>query len=442
MIENFNIPKKSKAFLFSIVCERLKGHHNESETQKSLNELRELLRTLDVQSLDHSYQTKKKLDAGTILGKGKLLEIADKAHELKADFLVCDFELTAGQVKNIKKITGLEVIDRCSIILEIFAQHARTREAKIQIEISRLQYLLPRLTTLWGHFSKKKGGIGHMGGEGEQQLELDRRIVRNRIEFFKKQLKNIVTSREQQNKKRKNNVITAALVGHTNVGKSSLMNKLCQVNILVQDQLFATLDSTCRTLTPDSRPPVVLIDTVGLISNLPATLITGFKTTLESALEADLLIIVSDVSDQYCSDQLEVTHKFLEELGIDHKNRIYVFNKKDKLCPSQIFQSKILMRSYHNSFLVSSHDTQDMSKLREFIMDKLLEDQEYYDLFIPYEKGDLHSQIMSKSNIVEQSYHKDGIFYRVKIPDFMFGQLGIEKYILGPHELEKIEKKK
>src|SRR5690606_20271848 len=292
------------------------------ETNNSLRELRELLRTLGLVDGEEYVQNKKNIDPATMLGMGKLEEIADAAREEGSELLVFDFELTASQIRNIKAITKMEVVDRNTVILEIFAHHARTKEAKIQIEISRLQYLLPRLTSMWGHFTKQRGGGRAVGGEGEQQLELDRRMIRERIEHYKKQLVEVQRSREQQRKKRQNQAVTAALVGYTNAGKSSLMNRLCRVNVLEENILFATLDSTFRTLNPDSKPPMILIDTVGFISNLPNTLIEGFKTTLESAQEADLLVIVCDISDPNYQKQLRVTKEVLKELGVQEKEQL------------------------------------------------------------------------------------------------------------------------
>ena len=332
MLENdLHIAPGAKATLVSIVCPKFQEHTNEKETKRSLNELRELLKTLGIESGSEVFQTRKALDPATILGSGKIEEIARQAEDEGSDLLVFDFELTASQIRNIKKLTGLAVVDRCHVILEIFSKHAETREAKIQIEIARLEYLLPRLAGFWSHLGRQKGGIGVRGGEGEQQIELDRRIVRNRIDQFKRELKEVIKSREQQKKRRQNQAITAALVGYTNAGKSSLMNRLCRVNVLEEDKLFATLDSTYRTLTPDTKPPMILIDTVGFISNLPNTLIDGFKTTLESALEADLLIIVCDISDPHFEKHLEVTQKVLGELKLENKDTLLVFNKKDLL---------------------------------------------------------------------------------------------------------------
>jgi GTPase len=441
MLDNeLHISPNERASLVSIVCPKFKEHSNEFETKQSLRELRDLLRTLGVTATDDYIQNKKSVEPATILGKGKLLEIAEQSKKDDVTLLVFDFELTAGQIRNISKLTGLSVVDRCHIILEIFSQHARTREAKIQIEISRLQYLLPRLSGFWAHFTRQRGGTYVKGGEGEQQIELDRRIVRKRIAHFKSELKDIVKSREQQKKKRRNQAITAALVGYTNAGKSSLMNRLCAVNIIEENQLFATLDSTYRTLNPDTRPPMILIDTVGFISNLPNTLVDGFRTTLESAMEADLLVIVCDISDPNYEKHLKVTSEVLKELGVEGKDSIIVFNKRDLL--EDGIRSKLIIRSNPNSFLVSSFDKKDMKKLRDYIINFFLDKQDHYDLFIPYEEGTAHSKVMSKTNIVKTTNHERGIFYRIRVPDFIFHNLGVQKYILSPDDpmIEDLEK--
>lgn len=435
--EEYKLPLGQKASLVSIVCDKFEDHSTTLETNNSLRELRELLRTLGLVPGEEYVQNKKQVDPATMLGAGKLEEIADAAREEGSEILVFDFELTASQLRNIKKITKLEVVDRNTVILEIFAHHARTREAKIQIEISRLNYLLPRLTSMWGHFSKQRASGAAVGGEGEQQLELDRRMIRDRIELFKKQLIEVKKSREQQSKKRQNQAVTAALVGYTNAGKSSLMNRLCKVNVLEENKLFATLDSTFRTLNPDSKPPMIMIDTVGFISNLPNTLVEGFKTTLDSALEADLLVIVCDISDPNYQKQLQVTKDVLKELGVEDKEQIIVFNKKDLL--NDPVRARIIMRNYPNSFLVSSYDQDDIKNLREHIINFFLSKQDHYDLFIPYEIGEAHSRVRSNANILTTTSHEQGIFYRIRIPDFIFNQLGLNKFILGPGEAKEWE---
>lgn len=435
--DEYKLPLGKKASLVSIVCDKFENHATLIETNHSLRELRELLRTLGLIAGEEYVQNRKQLDPATMIGAGKLEEIAVAALDEGSELLVFDFELTGAQVRNIKEITKMEVVDRNTVILEIFAHHARTKEAKIQIEISRLQYLLPRLTSMWGHFSKQRAAGAAIGGEGEQQLELDRRMVRERIEFHKKQLEEVQRSREQQRKKRQNQAVTAALVGYTNAGKSSLMNRLCRVNVLEENKLFATLDSTFRTLNPDSKPPMILIDTVGFISNLPNTLVQGFRTTLESALEAELLIIVCDISDPNYQKQLRVTQDVLKELKIEDKPQIIVFNKKDLL--NDPVRARIIMRNFPNSFLVSSYDEDDMKNLREFVINFFLDKQDHYDLFVPYEDGEAHSRIRANANIMNTASHEQGIFYRIRIPDFIFNQLGLNNYVLAPGESKEWE---
>lgn len=429
--EEYEIKIGSKATLVSIVCESFENHSSESETEAGLTELRELLRTLGIESGSSFWQKRKQLDPGTMLGEGKLEEIAAVAKEEGSRYLVFDFELKASQIRNIQRITDLEVIDRVQVILEIFAHHARTRDAKIQIEISRLQYMLPRLQSLWTHFTKQRGGT-YQKGEGEQQLELDRRIIRRKIETFKKQLEEIAKSREQQKKRRQNQAVTAALVGYTNAGKSSLMNKLCKVDVLSENKLFATLDSTYRTLNPDTKPPMILIDTVGFIQNLPSTLVQGFKTTLESAMEADLLIIVCDLSDPNYKKHLQVTQDTLSELNIEEKDQIVVFTKKDLV--KDPFLPKIALRNFKASFLVSSLNEEDINNLREYIVNYFLSKQNHFDLFIPYEEGEAHSKVLANANVIKTINHEQGIYYRIKVPDFIFNRLNLKDYLLSPED--------
>lgn len=432
--DEYKVSLDQRATLVSIVCESFPSHSDQKKTDHSLRELRELLNTLGVEPLSEHYQNRKQLDPATMLGQGKLQEIAEAAKAEDSPLLVFDFELTASQMRNIKKITNLDVMDRCMVILEIFARHARTKEAKIQIEISRLNYMLPRLQTLWTHFSKQKGGIG-LKGEGEQQLELDRRIIRNKISSYKKQLVEMERTRAEQRKRREGKVVTAALVGYTNAGKSTLMNKLCKVNVLSENKLFATLDSTFRTLNPDSKPPMVLIDTVGFIQNLPNTLVEGFKTTLESALEADLLITVCDLSDPEYQTHLKVTQEVLDELEIKDKDQIVVFTKKDQV--QDPFLPKIAMRNLKASFIVSSHDEEDVKNLREYVVNYFLSKQDHYDLFLPYEEGVAQARLIANANIINTVHHENGTFYRIRIPDFIFNQLGLNQFVLAPKDSEK-----
>lgn len=437
MDEEFNIDSNYRATLVSIVSPGFPDHQNETESRRSIDELRELLRTLGLKTGEAYIQNKKEIDPASILGSGKLKEISEAAKLDDSQLLVFDFELTARQITNIRKITGLSVVDRVHVILEIFAKHARTKEAKIQIEIARLQYMLPRLAGFWTHLNRQRGGVGVLGGEGEKQIELDRRIIRDRIEFYKEELIQLEKQRVVRKKRRENQAVTAALVGYTNAGKSSIMNRLCRVDTLEENKLFATLDSTYRMLNPDTKPPMIMIDTVGFISNLPNTLIDGFKTTLESAIEADLLIIVCDISDPHYEKHLSVTYEVLNELNVINKEILIVFNKKDQLNDELL--KKIILRKHPHSFLVSSYSTEDMKNLRTHIINFFLEKQNNFDLFIPYEDGGAHSAIRSKTNIMNTCDHEKGIFYRIRVPDFIFGNLGLHKYILGPNDEKLLE---
>ena len=430
--DQISISEGSKATLVSICCPKMEHHRNEKESQESLDELRALLTTLGLKPSNQYIQNRKNIEAATVLGMGKLVEIAELAKNDSSDVLVFDFDLSPGQVRNIQELTQMKVLDRCAVILDIFAKHARTKEAKIQIEISRLEYILPRLSSMWAHLGRQKGGIGVRGGEGEQQIELDRRIIRKRIETYKKQLKEIEVSRREQKKKRENKAVTAALVGYTNAGKSSLMNRLCKVNVLEENKLFATLDSTFRTLNPDTRPPIILIDTVGFISNLPASLVNGFKTTLDSAIEADLLIIVVDLSNPQYEKHLEVTYAVLDQLKLGDKDRVIVFNKKDQI--QGPFTVSLARKKHTNSFVISTLDEQDIKEVRSYIINYFLDQQSFYDLFIPYERGDLHSLIKAKTNIFNTGTHEKGIFYRIKVPGNIFGSLNIGQYILAKND--------
>jgi len=438
--DDLKISLESKAFLISLINPIIVGHTTESESLHSLNELKELMRTLGIEVLGDETQNLRQVNAGTVIGAGKLEVIGKKAKELEVNLLVFDIELTGSQIKNIKKITGLSVIDRCQVILEIFAKHARTREAKIQIEMSRLNYLLPRLAGFWGHLNRQRGGVGVLGGEGEQQIELDRRIIKTKIEYYKKELVEIARSREQQKKRRSQNAVTAALVGYTNAGKSSLMNRLCKVNVLEENKLFATLDATYRTLNPDSKPNMVMIDTVGFISNLPNTLVQGFKTTLESALEADLLVIVCDISDPNFEKHLKVTDEVLKELNVVDKERLIVFTKSDLV--KDDFKKKMIKRTHAGSFVVSTMNPEDMEELRTHIINFFLSKQNHFDLFVPYEDGHAHAAVVGKTNVMATNNLETGIYYRIKVPDFIFNSLGLHRYILSPEHplLQKSDK--
>ena len=296
--------------------------------EEHLDELAELTRSAGVEVAARAMQQRKTPHAGTFIGRGKAEEVGAAARELGADLAIFDDDLSASQVKNLEEILDLQVIDRSGLILEIFVQRARTGEARTQVELARLEYLLPRLTRRWTHLSRQVGGIGVRGGEGETQLEADRRMLRQRIRQLKRDLEKIERTRQVQRRGRRD-ALQIALAGYTNAGKSTLFNQLTKAGARVEDRLFATLDSKLRrgALSPDTV--VVFADTVGFIRKLPHHLVASFKSTLEEITYADLVLHVVDRSHPQWQDQLEVGEAVLQDLGVDGDRVVTLFNKSD-----------------------------------------------------------------------------------------------------------------
>lgn len=430
--EDLPIRLEEPAYIISVINPDLVSHRNAEEMEKSRAEMQQLLKTLGIPVVATHFQKKNVIEGATFLGKGWLEEVALKAQGDQVKTLVFDFTLKPGQVRNIKKLTKLEVIDRNNVILEIFAQHAKTSEAKLQIEMAKLSYLLPRLSSYWGHFSKQKGGIGVRSGEGEKQIELDRRMIRHRLKTIQKRLDNLKKTRVEQRKRRKDIALTGALIGYTNVGKSSLLNALCRVDVTAQDKLFATLDSTYRMLSPNTKPPMILIDTVGFISQLPTHLIEGFKSTLESAAEADLLLIISDAADEDCEDKIAVTLNILKDLHLDHQKKLFIFNKIDLV--SRPLQLSLLKKKFPQAYFISAQNPDDINDLRKKIIHFFLEDQNFYDLFIPYTAGGIHYTVEAETNVLKRINHEKGIYYRVKTLPEIFSQQQFAKFLLAPQD--------
>jgi GTP-binding protein HflX len=269
--------------------------------------------------------------AGTFIGTGKAAELALRCKEEKVDTVIFDDELTGAQARNLEKIFECKILDRTALILDIFAQRARTREGKLQVELAQLEHLLPRLTRYWGHLSRQSGGIGMRGGEGESQLEADRRKVQERIDKLREELATVVRQRATQRAGRKRNEWPlASIVGYTNAGKSTLLNKLTGSSVLAEDVLFATLDPTTRRLRLPTNQNVLLSDTVGFIRKLPHDLVESFKATLEEVVEADLLLHVVDISHPKADEQIAAVNAVLLELGVQEKPTLMVFNKIDR----------------------------------------------------------------------------------------------------------------
>lgn len=325
-------PQERNTFSTAVVAERAilvsvcDAHTTMERTEECLRELAFLLETAGgvpvksvIQKLDHP-------DSRTYIGSGKLEEVLEYKHATDADFLVFDDELTPAQLRNLERAFGCRILDRTTLILDIFAKRARTAEAKTQVELAQLQYMLPRLTRMWTHLERQRGGIG-MRGPGESQIETDRRLIGEKITLLKERLQNIDKQRTQQRKNRES-LVRVALVGYTNVGKSTLMNLLSKSDVFAENKLFATLDTTVRKVVFGNLP-FLLTDTVGFIRKLPHGLVESFKSTLDEVREADLLIHVVDISHRDYEQQIASVNRTLEELGAVDKPTLMVFNKID-----------------------------------------------------------------------------------------------------------------
>ena len=371
-----------KAILVS-VCD---SKTSMERTEECLNELAFLLETAGgvpvktvIQKLDHP-------DSRTYIGSGKLEEVIEYKNALDADFLVFDDELTPAQLRNLEKAFNCRILDRTTLILDIFAKRARTSIAKTQVELAQLQYMLPRLTRMWTHLERQRGGIG-MRGPGESQIETDRRLITEKITLLKERLKDIDKQKVQQRKNRES-LVRVALVGYTNVGKSTLMNLLSKSEVFAENKLFATLDTTVRKVVIDNLP-FLLTDTVGFIRKLPHGLVESFKSTLDEVCEADLLMHVVDISHPDYEQQIESVNKTLEEIGTVDKPTIMVFNKidaytyikkdEDDLTPMtkanwtlEMLQNSWLSKSSDNRCIfISAVDRQNIDTLRQMMYDEI-----------------------------------------------------------------------
>jgi GTP-binding protein HflX len=398
------------------------------EDDGSLDELDRLLTTLGVESAGRVLMTQRNINPATYVGKGKLDEVKALMEEKQAGALILDVELSPNQLRNIEKVVGKPILDRPGVIIEIFSRHARTKESKTQVELARLQYLLPRLAHFWTHFERQRGGGTNMRGMGEKQVEVDRRLVKKRISVLRDRLGAIERERKTQRAGRKD-VLKVALVGYTNAGKSTLLNALTESRVLAEDKLFATLDATTRALDPNCHPPVVAVDTVGFISRLPPSLIASFRSTLEELHQADLLLHVVDGSSPQAREQLEVTETVLKELGVDTKPRVTVLNKTDLLA-SHADRNRIRVVS-PGALAVSALNVDDVRKLRDQILDHFRKRLDVWEILVPYSSdGWLESQVHAHGAVEVTRHLEKGTFFRVRIEDGWAKKLELDKYRL------------
>ncbi|MCF8242979.1 MAG: GTPase HflX [Melioribacteraceae bacterium] len=386
-----------------------------SKVEEHLDELEMLADTAGAQTLFKVIQDRSKIDPAFFIGKGKAEEIAQLVELNDIQLVIFDEDLNPTQVRNLEKLIDRKILDRSGLILDIFASHARTNEAKTQVELAQLQYMLPRLTRAWTHLSKQYGGIGTKG-PGETQIETDRRIIRTRISKLKEKLRKIESQQITKSIKRKD-FIRASLVGYTNAGKSTLLNRLTDAGVLTENKLFATLDSTTRSFELDKNKKILISDTVGFIRKLPHNLIASFKSTLNVVRDADVVLHVIDVTHPFFEDHMYVVDETLKELDSDKKAQIKIFNKVDALED----RSKIeyVLNKYPNSLAISAERGMNIGKLNDKLIQIYEENFVENKIQIPNSESKIISKIHDLADVLKIEYEDNNvnILYRTDKPN-------------------------
>lgn len=385
-----------------------------ADAEDLIGELDELVRTLGIPVVEKMTVHTRELHARYLIGSGKAAAICERARELQCDVLIFDNELSPAQQRNWETLAKVLVIDRQEIILDIFGARAQTREARIQVDLARMAYSLPRLTRAWGHLGKQGGGIGAKG-EGESQLEQDRRKIRGQIDRLKRELAGVRSSRATQRKDRKRAPVpNAAIVGYTNVGKSSLLRRLTGADVLVENKLFATLDTTTRKIALPNKQPLLLTDTVGFIRKLPHDLIESFNATLEEAALSDFLIHVLDASHPRVMEFYNTTMKVLEDLGADTSRALVVFNKMDLVDDET---TRICLRKHFpGAIFVSVHSGAGLDQLVERLAALVGQDTGRVDFFLPLDRQAILARLHREGNVHSVDYADDGVRVRATVP--------------------------
>lgn len=380
----------------------------------SLEELKQLADTAGATVIKKFIQKRPKPDPAFFIGRGKVQELALYAQQENIDLCIFDDELSPAQQRNIESVMGIRILDRTALILDIFAQRARTNEGKLQVELAQLQYTLPRIMGKGLMLSRLGGGIGTRG-PGETKLEVDRRRIRDRIAFIKDQIEKVKAVRSlHRSKRKKNNVFEVSLVGYTNAGKSTLLNTLTNSDIYAKDQLFATLDPTTRQLTLPNKQEIIITDTVGFIQRLPHQLIAAFRSTLEVVTEADLLVHVIDVSHELYKEQAAAVHEVLKEIGAENKPVITVYNKIDKLPPDSKLADRLALEE--DTVCISAAKKLNLETLQQMIESHLKSKAVEVTLCIPYAETAKAAQLHETANVLEQEYTENGAVMKVILP--------------------------
>lgn len=396
-----------------------------SMCQEHLLELERLVDTYGISTVCRLPIAIRKYKAATLIGEGKVQEIVQAIGDYQADIVVFDDEISASQQRNLEKIFQCPVIDRTEVILEVFSRHAQTKEAKLQIELAQIQYQFPRLKRLWTHLSKQRSGGVYLKGEGEKQVELDRRLLRRRMDILRKELKEIQAHREQQRAQRKKNHIPVfAIVGYTNAGKSTLMKTLTGAQVLIEDKLFCTLDTTTRKYLLPNNQPILIIDTVGFIRKIPHALVAAFRSTLEESTAADILIHLIDANHPMALEQAESALQVLQELGAKDKPIITALNKLDTC--TDLDQFNRFRARFSKTVFLSALNRLGIDSLIEKMVQEVAALRQTVFLKIPQSEYQWIHQISQKGQILQKSYEGNDICLEASLPQDLIGQL--EKY--------------
>ena len=390
------------------------------DTQDSLDELKDLVKTAGAETVGMMIQSREAIHPGYYVGTGKLEEIRMMAAAYDATGIVCDDELTPSQMNNLERELELKIMDRTMVILDIFAARARTSEGKIQVELAQLRYRASRLTGLGTSMSRLGGGIGTRG-PGEKKLEMDRRLIKVRISQLKRDLEQVKRHRELLREGRsRENIMTAAIVGYTNAGKSTLLNTLTNADVLEEDKLFATLDPTTRVLELPGKQRLYLTDTVGFIRKLPHHLIEAFKSTLEEAKYADFIIHVVDASNPQRDEQMYVVYETLKELGVQDKKIVTLFNKQDKVEEPEI------LRDFRADYVLKTavKTGQGLEELQEVLEKVITEDQIYLERVLGYQEAGQIQIIRKYGQLLSEEYTPEGIEIKARVPRNIYGKIG------------------
>lgn len=415
--------EKDRAVLVGVCL----SHENYEEKLSSLDELERLVVTAEIEVVGKHLQKRNKINPHSYAGTGFIQSIVEEMESLDAGMLIFDNNLSPAQVRNLQKEYEIDVIDRTEVILKIFHDHARTQEARLQVKLAELEYQLPRLKRLWGHLDRERGSSGSSAsrGMGEKQIEVDRRLIEQEITSIKKRLEKIATQVETARKRRLSKK-KVCLVGYTNAGKSTLFNRLTHAGVLVENKLFATLDSTARALELGRGQDAILSDTVGFISNLPHNLVASFRATLKEVVDADLLLHVVDLSDAHFEKYIRDVQAVLTEIGADEVPQLYVFNKADRLTEDEI-HNRLLGLQYGDSVVISARTGRNVDQLLQQ-MDDVLYNARPIELLVPFSESKVIGWIHDFGEILQKEYQSEGV--RIKAVLNQEDMRNVEEFVI------------